>query len=89
MEQVDWDIALHTFVDRMKTIQQVHGPHSVAFLSTGQIVTEEMALLGALAKFGMSMLHGDWQYPAVHGDSGNGLQGIVRFRCAALYVRRF
>ncbi len=59
MEQVDWDIALRTFVDRMKTIQQAHGPHSVAFLSTGQIVTEEMALLGALAKFGMGMLHGD------------------------------
>ena len=32
---------------------------SVAFLSTGQIVTEEMALLGALAKFGMGMVHGD------------------------------
>src|SRR6185437_1726311 len=29
------------------------------FLSTGQIATEEMALLGALAKFGMGMLHGD------------------------------
>ena len=36
-----------------------HGPESVAFLSTGQIATEEMALLGALAKFGMGMLHGD------------------------------
>ena len=34
-------------------------PHSIAFLSTGQIVTEEMAFLGALAKFGMGMLHGD------------------------------
>src|SRR4029450_2755275 len=32
---------------------------SVAFLSTGQIPTEEMALLGALAKFGMGMVHGD------------------------------
>ena len=59
MEQVDWDIALQTFVDRMKTIQNTHGPHSIAFLSTGQIVTEEMALFGALAKFGMGMLHGD------------------------------
>jgi anaerobic selenocysteine-containing dehydrogenase len=59
MKQVDWDIALRTFVDRMKRIQQTHGPHSIAFLSTGQIVTEEMALLGALAKFGMGMLHGD------------------------------
>jgi assimilatory nitrate reductase catalytic subunit len=59
LRPVDWDAALHTFVDRMKAIQQKHGPHSVAFLSTGQIVTEEMALLGALAKFGMGMLHGD------------------------------
>src|SRR5262249_11549108 len=59
LAQVDWDIALRTFVDRMKNIQQAHGPHSIAFLSTGQIVTEEMALLGALAKFGMGLLHGD------------------------------
>ena len=59
LESVSWDAALHTFVDRMKAIQAAHGPHSIAFLSTGQIVTEEMALLGALAKFGMGMLHGD------------------------------
>ena len=31
----------------------------MAFLSTGQIPTEEMALLGAVAKFGMGMVHGD------------------------------
>jgi assimilatory nitrate reductase catalytic subunit len=31
----------------------------VAFLSTGQIATEEMALLGAVAKFGLGMIHGD------------------------------
>ncbi len=59
LEPVSWDAALRTFVDRMKGIQAAHGPQSVAFLSTGQIVTEEMALLGALAKFGMGMLHGD------------------------------
>lgn len=59
LEPVDWDLALRTFVQRMKSIQSEHGPHSIAFLSTGQIVTEEMALLGALAKFGMGMLHGD------------------------------
>ena len=34
-------------------------PEPVAFLSTGQTPTEEMALLGALAKFGMGMVHGD------------------------------
>jgi len=56
---VSWDEALRTFTRRMKAIQAVHGPESVAFLSTGQIVSEEMALLGALAKFGMGMLHGD------------------------------
>lgn len=56
---VDWETALATFCDRFKTIQQKHGAESVAFLSTGQIVTEEMALLGALAKFGMGMVHGD------------------------------
>ncbi|HJQ78555.1 MAG TPA: nitrate reductase [Lacipirellulaceae bacterium] len=59
LQPVSWDTALRTFVDRMKSIQRKHGKHSVAFLSTGQIVTEEMALLGALAKFGMGMLHGD------------------------------
>jgi assimilatory nitrate reductase catalytic subunit len=59
MEPIGWNRALRTFVDRMQAVQAAHGPHSIAFLSTGQIVTEEMALLGALAKFGMGMLHGD------------------------------
>jgi anaerobic selenocysteine-containing dehydrogenase len=59
LEPTSWHHALETFVGRMKDIQRVHGPQSVAFLSTGQIVTEEMALLGALAKFGMGMIHGD------------------------------
>ena len=56
---VSWDVALRTMVERFKTIQARHGAESLAFLSTGQIPTEEMALLGALAKFGMGMLHGD------------------------------
>jgi assimilatory nitrate reductase catalytic subunit len=55
----DWDTAMRTFTARFKAIQQQHGHDSVAFLSTGQLPTEEMALLGALAKFGMGMLHGD------------------------------
>lgn len=55
----DWDTALTAFTDRFKEIQQRHGTESVAFLSTGQIPTEEMALLGALTKFGMGILHGD------------------------------
>ncbi len=56
---VSWDKALKVFVSQFKGIQSVYGPESVAFLSTGQICTEEMALLGALAKFGMGMIHGD------------------------------
>jgi assimilatory nitrate reductase catalytic subunit len=59
MEPIDWPTALALFTSRMKEIQARHGPASVALLSTGQIPTEEMALLGALAKFGMGMLHGD------------------------------
>jgi assimilatory nitrate reductase catalytic subunit len=56
---VDWATALDVFATRFKTIQAEHGKDSIAFLSTGQIATEEMALLGALAKFGMGMVHGD------------------------------
>ncbi len=59
LKPVDWDTALKTFVARMQGIQSRHGDDSVAFISTGQMATEEMALLGALAKFGMGMKHGD------------------------------
>jgi assimilatory nitrate reductase catalytic subunit len=56
---IDWSEALREFAENFKCIQQAHGPHAIAFLSTGQIVTEEMALLGALFKFGMGGLHCD------------------------------
>jgi assimilatory nitrate reductase catalytic subunit len=56
---VDWHVALTAMTDRFRAIQAAHGADSIAFLSTGQIATEEMALLGALAKFGMGILHGD------------------------------
>ena len=56
---VDWDKALTEFCARFKDVQARHGPHSIAFLSTGQICTEEMALLGCLFKFGMGGLHCD------------------------------
>lgn len=54
-----WPQALAAFVDAFKQTQVQHGPHAIAFLSTGQIVMEEMALLGALFKFGMGGLHCD------------------------------
>ncbi|MGI8983449.1 MAG: molybdopterin oxidoreductase family protein [Acidimicrobiales bacterium] len=58
-EPVDWPTALDAMVGRFKAVQAEHGPDAVAFISTGQIASEEMALLGAVAKFGMGMVHGD------------------------------
>ena len=59
LQPVSWDEALRVFTERFKGLQERHGPESVAFLSTGQITTEESAYLGALAKFGMGIVHGD------------------------------
>jgi assimilatory nitrate reductase catalytic subunit len=59
LEPVSWETAVSMFVARMKRIQQLHGPEAVAWLGTGQVATEELAFLGALAKFGMGMIHGD------------------------------
>jgi ferredoxin-nitrate reductase len=55
LQPVDWTQALTAFTTKLKSIQEVHGKGSVAILSTGQIVMEEMALLGSLAKFGMGI----------------------------------
>jgi assimilatory nitrate reductase catalytic subunit len=57
--EISWEQALETFVDRFRSIQERHGKASVAFLGTGQIPCEELALLGAFAKFGMGAVHGD------------------------------
>ncbi len=57
--ETDWATALEVFTKRMKAIRAEHGRESVAFLSTGQIPFEEMALLGCLFKFGMGFLHCD------------------------------
>ena len=59
LHPVSWDEAMEAFVSRFKDIQSLNGPESVAFISTGQIVAEEMAFLGSLAKFGMGVVHGD------------------------------
>jgi assimilatory nitrate reductase catalytic subunit len=52
-------VALEEMTTRFKAIQERYGKESLAYLSTGQIACEEMAFLGALAKFGMGMKHGD------------------------------
>jgi assimilatory nitrate reductase catalytic subunit len=54
-----WNEAMALFCEKFKDIMARHGKESVAFLGTGQICTEEMALLGALWKFGMGAVHCD------------------------------
>lgn len=59
LEPASWDAALSRMVGQFRALQAEYGPDAVAFLSTGQMPMEEMALLGALFKFGMGFLHGD------------------------------
>ncbi|SDT95450.1 nitrate reductase (quinol-dependent), catalytic subunit [Verrucomicrobium sp. GAS474] len=56
---VGWEAAARLFADRFQAVADRHGPDSLAWLGTGQIFTEELALLGAVAKFGMGFRHGD------------------------------
>jgi len=58
-EPCGWDEAVREFCGRLKAIKDRHGAESVAFLSTGQITTEEMAFMGCLFKFGMGFIHAD------------------------------
>jgi assimilatory nitrate reductase catalytic subunit len=58
-QKITWKEALDVFVSRMRGIQEKNGADSTAYISTGQIPSEEMALLGAVAKFGMGIIHGD------------------------------
>jgi hypothetical protein len=56
---VSWAEAVSAFTEGVADVQARHGREAAAFLSTGQILCEEMALLGSLAKFSMGMVHGD------------------------------
>lgn len=58
LKEVSWDEAFKVFVSKMQGIQQRYGKESVAFLSTGQITTEEMALLGLVGRTYMG-INGD------------------------------
>ena len=50
MEHISWDEAFKLFATKIKGIQEQYGKKSVAFISTGQLLTEEMALLGHIAR---------------------------------------
>ena len=59
MEPVSWERAYQVFTSKFKGIINNYGRDAAAFISTGQLPTEEMAMLGAVAKFGMGLYHGD------------------------------
>lgn len=59
LSAVTWDEALSVFTTRMKALKERHGGDCLAFLGTGQLPTEELAFLGALARFGLGFAHGD------------------------------
>lgn len=50
LEHISWDEAFNIFAERVKKIQDEYGKESFAFLSTGQLCTEEMALAGHIGR---------------------------------------
>lgn len=49
-EHISWDEAFKVFADKVKKIQDKYGKESFAFLSTGQLLSEEMALAGHIGR---------------------------------------
>ncbi|MGG7212214.1 molybdopterin oxidoreductase family protein [Clostridium nigeriense] len=58
MKEVSWEEGIKVFAGKMTDIQKKYGKESVAYISTGQMTTEEMALLGHVGRNYMGM-HGD------------------------------
>ena len=63
MQEISWDKGFETFAKRMTEIQNKYGKESVAFISTGQMTTEEMALLGHVGR----------NYMGINGDGNTRL----------------
>jgi len=59
MMRVSWERAMEVFVEKLGESLSRHGSDGAAFLSTGQIPTEEMLFLGALWKFGIGATAAD------------------------------
>jgi len=49
-ERVSWDVALDVVTDKLATIVNEHGPDSVAFYLSGQLLTEDYYVFNKLAK---------------------------------------
>lgn len=58
MREISWNKGFEVFAKKMTEIQAKYGKESVAYISTGQMTTEEMALLGHVGRNYMGM-HGD------------------------------
>jgi assimilatory nitrate reductase catalytic subunit len=58
MKEISWEEAFEIFASKMKYIQEKYGKESSAYLSTGQITTEEVALLGFIGRTYMG-INGD------------------------------
>lgn len=50
LKQIKWQEAFDLFAKRVTEIQEKYGKESFAFLSTGQLATEEMALAGHIGR---------------------------------------
>lgn len=57
-QKTNWDNAIDSFTSRLKKVQEKYGRDAAAFISTGQLPTQEMAILGAVGRIGMG-IHGD------------------------------
>ena len=55
MREISWEEGIKTFTKKMTEIQDKYGKESVAFISTGQMTAEDMALLGHVARNYMGM----------------------------------
>lgn len=63
MKEVSWKEAFETFAKKMTSIQEKYGKESVAFISTGQMSIEDMALLGHVGR----------NYMGINGDGNTRL----------------
>ncbi|EGT3604952.1 nitrate reductase [Clostridium perfringens] len=60
---IEWKKAFEIFASKMTAIQEKYGKESVAYISTGQLPTEEMALLGHVGR----------SYMGINGDGNTRL----------------
>lgn len=63
MKEISWEEGFKIFAKKMTSIQEKYGKESVAFISTGQMPTEDMALLGHVGR----------NYMGINGDGNTRL----------------